>query len=146
MQPLARADRVRSNFVTNLSRSVSLSLFAGDDSELSFVTNMNTPIELIIPRDPQSQPTPMHLQQVTRSNASGLFDLQWVNVSAYEYAISIHVQMLPVNGSRSYLLIYKFDGTPQVNSSMRDVDGWRLLCAASEFERVCDPICAYINV
>jgi hypothetical protein len=133
MQPLARADRVRSDFVTNLSRSVSLSLFAGDGSEMSLVTNMSTPIELIIPRDPHSRPAPMRLQHVTRSNASGLFELQWVNVSAYEYAISMHVQMLPVNGSRSYLFIYKFDGTPRVNSSMRDVDGWRVLCVAGEF-------------
>lgn len=40
--------------------------------------------------------------------------------------------MKPMNDNVSYLMIYRFDQSPQLNSSIRLIDGWTLFCSSSE--------------
>jgi hypothetical protein len=42
--------------------------------------------------------------------------------------ISVHLEIHPLNTHVAYLLIYKFDQIPQLNSSINQIDGWTLLC------------------
>ena len=52
MHPLASAGESRSLAQTNLSTSLALSLLGANGKELSVHSDLDHPIELIIPRDP----------------------------------------------------------------------------------------------
>ena len=97
-------------------------------------TNLSQPIEITIPRD-QNLPVPsMILQNVTslslRPHAQ-TFNLHFVNLSTLTSSFSIHLQMRPLNSNLSYLLIYAFDRSPRLNTSINDIDGWSLFCCSS---------------
>jgi hypothetical protein len=40
--------------------------------------------------------------------------------------------MHPLNNTLGYMLIYKFDGIPQLNSSINQINGWSILCPKSD--------------
>lgn len=123
--------RVSSN--TNLSRSISLSLVDANDNEMSVRTNSSQPIEVIVPRDPQLLVAPMAVQDVTAMNSTSrqsLFQLHVVDLSSV-LPVSVHWEIEPVNSSLAYLLVYRFDGIPQLTGSINAIDGWTLLCPAS---------------
>ena len=76
----------------------------------------------------------MILQNVTALSLlphAQTFNLHFVNLSTQTASFSIHLQLRPVSISVSYLLIYKFDQSPRLNSSISDIDGWSLLCSSS---------------
>ena len=131
MQPLASFDK-SAQFLTNLSRSVSLTVVDETGEEMTVKTDTDHLIEIIIPRDPRFVLPPMTLFNVTSSTTNSthhqVFYYHYVNITS-SLAISIHVEIHPLDVNISYLLIYKFDGIPQVNSSMKNVDGWTMLCA-----------------
>ena len=134
MNRLAVGDRSATAPNTNLSRSVSFSLLDRDGNEVMVQTNLSRPIEIIIPRD-QNLPVPsMMLQNVTslslRPHAQ-TFNLHFVNLSSVTSSFSIHLQMRPLNSNLSYVLIYAFDRSPRLNSSINDIDGWSFLCSSS---------------
>ena len=134
MGRLAVADQSATAPNTNLSRSISFSLLDRDGNEVTVQTNFSQPIEIIIPRD-QNLPVPsMMLQNVTslslRPHAQ-TFNLHFVNLSTLTSSFSIHLQMRPLNSNLSYLLIYAFDRSPRLNSSINDIDGWSLFCCSS---------------
>ena len=136
MQPLASVGSSRSLSNTNLSTSLALSLLDADGNELSVHADADHPIELIIPRDPNVLMPPMALQNVTALAGSPhqqIFNLHFVNITN-ALAVSVHLEMRPLNTSAGYLLIYRFDSAPQLNSSMHLVDGWAPLCPASEHQ------------
>lgn len=137
MQPLAPADRNRSQSNTNLSTTLSLSVLDQNGNELPFHTDTEQPIELIIPRDPNAVVPPVTLQNVTAlgsSPHSQLFNLHSVNItSSNNPNVSVHMEMYPLNRSLGYSLIYKFDSPPQLNSSLSRIDGWSLFCPSSEY-------------
>jgi hypothetical protein len=134
MQPLASADQSQSN--TNLSTSISLSLLDRNGNEISIPTTLDHPYEFIIPRDPNVIISTMTLQNVTSMNTTAhhlLFNLHYINiVQSSNLTVSVHIEMEPLNTSLAYLMIYKFDSSPQLNSSTNLTDGWSLFCPSSE--------------
>jgi hypothetical protein len=134
MQPLAAADQSGSQLNTNLSRSISLSILDENLNEISIQTNLNDSIEIVIPRDPNLIISSMYLQNVISTNFTlhnQLFNLHYVNISS-TYAISVHFEIRSLNSNLGYLFIYKFDSSPQLNSSIDQIDGWTLFCPSSE--------------
>jgi len=105
---------------TNVSRSISFSLFDSDGKEIS----VDYPIEIFIPRDPNRILPPMILQNVT--SCQQLFNFHYVNITTI-LSISVHIEIEPLNSSVGYLLIYKFDKIPQLN----EIDGWTVFCPSN---------------
>ncbi|CAF0849209.1 unnamed protein product [Adineta steineri] len=115
---------------TNLSRSVSLSIIDQNGNEISFKANENNSIKLIIPRDPNVLIPSMYLQNVTSINSTInnlLFNYHYINITS-SLPISVHFEIHSLNRSLAYLFIYKFDQTPQLNSSINLIDGWTMFC------------------
>jgi hypothetical protein len=130
---LAVADRSATASNTNLSRSISFSLLDRDGNEVTVQTNLSQPIEIIIPRDQNLPVPPMILQNVTSLSLqphAQTFNLHFVNLSTLTSSFSIHLQMRPLNSNLSYVLIYAFDRSPRLNSSINDIDGWSLFCCS----------------
>ncbi|CAF3435136.1 unnamed protein product, partial [Rotaria sp. Silwood2] len=42
--------------------------------------------------------------------------------------MSVHFEIQPLDRSLGYMFIYKFNGTPHLNSSKINIDGWSLFC------------------
>jgi hypothetical protein len=137
VQPLAPADSSPLEIHNNLSRSVSLSVLDRQGNELAMRTTSTThPFQFIIPRDPNTFVPPMIVQNVTSMNNDAhrlIFNLHYLAVPFTSPFVtdSIHVEMQPLKISRAYLFIYRFDTAPQMNSSVRQIDGWSLLCPSS---------------
>ncbi|CAF0785734.1 unnamed protein product [Adineta steineri] len=115
---------------TNLSRSISLSIIDQNGNEVSFEAHQNNPIQLIIPRDPNVLIPSMYLQNVTSINSTInnlLFNYHYINITS-SLPISVHFEIHSLNRSLAYLFIYKFDQTPQLNSSINIIDGWTIFC------------------
>lgn len=135
VQPLASFGNSGSQSNTNLSRSISLSLFDRNGNEIPIRTNLGQSIELIIPRDPNLVVPSMTLQNVTSLNSTPhhlLFNLHFVNITN-SLSVSVHFEIQPLNTNIGYLFIYKFDSSPILNSSVNQIDGWTLLCPSSKF-------------
>jgi hypothetical protein len=132
MQPLAGADQSNSELNMNLSRSSSLTILDQNGDEISIETNLTHPIELIISRDPNLVVSSMTLQNVISTVHNQLFHLQYINITN-SLAISVHFEIHPLDMNVGYLFIYKFDGPPQLNSSINETDGWTLFCPSSKF-------------
>jgi hypothetical protein len=137
MQPLASAGASRSQANTNFSTSISLSLLDRNGNEVSISTGVNDSIEFFIPRDPNLRVPRMFLQNVTSMSGDQPFNLHFVNMAQFltnnNVTVSLHFEIRPLNRSIGYLFIYKFDSSPQLNSSINRTDGWSLLCPSSEF-------------
>jgi hypothetical protein len=137
MQPLASAGSFPSQTNTNLSTTVSLSVVDRNGNDASIRASIDHPIEFIIPRDVNLIVPSMTLQNVTSVAGDAhnqLFNLYYVNITQPHpnLTVSLHFEMRPLNTSLGYLMIYKFDGSPQLNSSINQIDGWSLLCPSSE--------------
>jgi hypothetical protein len=59
-----------------------------------------------------------------------LFHLNYVDIKS-TVTISVHLEIHPLNTSLAYLFIYKFDSSPVLNSSVKQIDGWTLFCPAN---------------
>lgn len=133
VQPLASFGNTPSN--TNLSRSISLSLFDHQGNEIPIQTNLTHPIELFIPRDPNVIIPSMTLQNVTSFNSTTqyqLFNLHFINIQN-SLPISVHFEIHPLDITLGYLFIYKFDSTPFLNSTINQIDGWTVFCPSSKY-------------
>lgn len=133
MEPLASFGSSRFQPNTNISRSLSLSIIDRNENEVLIQTNISNPIEIIIPRDSSLIVPRMTLHDVMSTNSTPhkqLFHLHYVNITS-TFAISVHLEIHPLNRNLSYLLIYKFDQIPQLNSSVNQIDGWILFCLSS---------------
>ena len=112
---------------------MSLSIYDSNGNEVPIQSTSNQSIEIIIPRDPNLAIPSMTSQNVTSLSSTPhyqLYNLHFVNITS-KLPISVHFQMRPHNISLAYLLIYKFDSSPQLNSSISVIDGWSLLCPSS---------------
>ena len=141
MNRLAVADRSATAPNTNMSRSTSFSILDRNGNELAVQADPLHPIEIIIPRD-ENLPIPsMVVQNVTSLSSvphAQTFNLHFVNLSTLTASFSIHLQLRPLFSNLSYLLIYKFDQSPRLNSSISDIDGWSLLCSSSLYSHFLD--------
>jgi hypothetical protein len=142
MQRLASADQSSSSSNTNLSTSLSLSILDQTGKEMALTTSAEDRFEFIIPRDPTLVVPAMARQNATSLSAiphSQLFNLHYINIhQSSALTISLHLEMRPVTVNVSYLLIYRFDGSPQLNRSVAQIDGWSLLCASSVYSHFID--------
>ncbi|CAF1184610.1 unnamed protein product [Adineta ricciae] len=130
MQPLASYGNSKLSFNTNLSRSLSFSILDQNQNEIPIRTPTNHSIKLIIPRDPNLLIPSMILYNVTSMNSTPhnlIFNYHYLNLSS-TLPTSVHWQIQPLNIAVAYLFIYRFDQTPQLNSSTNDLDGWTLFC------------------
>jgi hypothetical protein len=119
---------------------VSLTLVDADGNELPVSSDDH--FRLWIPRDPLAQLPPMSLQRVTHNQSNTTAHQLQFNYHHFSLEsrsrtnVSMHVEMQPMNttttASIGYLLIYRFDVAPRLNSSMREIDGWSLLCPSSK--------------
>ena len=109
---------------TNVSRSISFSLFDSNGNEIS----LDYSIEIFIPRDPNRILPPMIVQNVT--SRQQLFNFHYVNITTI-LSISVHIEIEPLNSSVGYLLIYKFDKIPKLNQSIYQIDGWTVFCPSN---------------
>jgi hypothetical protein len=130
MHPLASfgTSAVQSN--TNLSTSISLSILDQYGNEVPIQTNISQPIQIIIPRDPNLIIPSMNLQNVTSIPHNQIFNLHYVNITS-TLAVSIHLEIHPLDTTLAYLFIYKFDQSPKLNSSINQIDGWTLFCPSN---------------
>ncbi len=130
MERLAPGDNRDSSY-TNLSRLFSLSILDENGIDININTNMNNSIEFFIPRDPNFIIPSMFLQNVLSMNKKNfLFNLHLINLTQNNpnLTFSVHLEMQPMNLNLSYLLIYKFNDRPQLNS----MDGWKVFCSAGK--------------
>ena len=133
VQRLPLADQTSSQPNTNLSTAISLTLLDDHGQEITLPTSSNDPFELIIPRDsnlPHPEMIPQDVTAMSMDPHSQLFNLHYVNLSQpNRLAASLHFEMHPLDANLSYLLIYRFDRSPHLNSSIQQIDGWSLLCS-----------------
>ena len=119
---------------TNLSRSISLSIFDLNGFEIRMQTTERFPIKIVIPHDSNLRIPSMVLQDVTSMNSTfyyQLFNLHYLNITN-SLPISLHFEIEPLKNNISYLFVYKFDQSPQLNSSINETDGWTLFCSSSK--------------
>ena len=141
MNRLAVADRSATAPNTNLSRSISFAILDRDGNDVAVATNTSQLIEIIIPRDENLLVPPMILQNVTSLSLiphAQTFNLHFVNLSAMTASFSIHLQLRPISSNLSYLLIYKYDQPPRLNSSINYMDGWTLFCSSDLYSYFLD--------
>jgi hypothetical protein len=103
----------------NLSRSYSLSIH--DENETEF----------FLLRDLKLRISSMFLRNVTLVNTkNSLFNFHAINLTRnnLNLTFSIHFELSSLNLNLSYLLIYKFNDKPQLNSH----HGWTLFCSSKK--------------
>jgi hypothetical protein len=130
MQPLAASGNSRSSANTNVSTSLALSILDRNGNEIPIHTTADQPIALIIARDPNLIAPLMTLQNVSSTSMHNRsFNLHFVNLSRNTHlTVSVHLEVHPLDRTRAYWLIYRFDSAPHVNDSVSLLDGWSLLC------------------
>ena len=136
MQPLAPIGASQSQANTNMSTTISLTVRDEFGHEIPIHASVEQPIEFFIPRDPNLILPSMILQDVISKNIEQSFDLNVIylnqSVMNSNLTVSLHFEIQPLNTSLAYMLIYKFDDTPQLNSLINDTDGSVLLCPISK--------------
>jgi hypothetical protein len=125
---------------TNLSTLLSITFLDENSNEIPVHTSADQAIELLIPRDVNTVVPPMILQNVsivsTNSSINNRqFNLHFINItqSNTNISVSVHFEMRSFNLSLGYMMIYKFDGIPQLNSLINQIDGWSLMCPSSKW-------------
>ncbi len=127
MEPLASFGNAKSISNTNLSTSISLSILDQHGNELPLQTTKNQSFEIIIPRDANLIIPPMIEQNATSLPHNQSFHIHYVNITSI-VPISVHFQIQPVDPNLAYLFIYKFNQIPRLNSTINQIDDWRLFC------------------
>ena len=115
---------------TNLSRSLSIFILDQMQNEISIKTNLQSPVELIIPRDPNLILPEMHLQNVTDHNHSfhyQLIDLRQLQINR-DLTFSVHFQIQPIDRALAYYFVYRLHDTMELNQ----LDGSQFFCPSSE--------------
>jgi hypothetical protein len=104
------------------------------------VNNLPSPIEIIIPRDANLLLPSMTLENITGQNQSTTannnrqFTLYYVNVTspAPSLTLSATFEFKSDNSALGFMVIFRFDGIPILNSSMNQTDGYRVFCPAGK--------------
>ncbi|CAM4932617.1 unnamed protein product [Rotaria socialis] len=134
IQPLAVASVTPGQVNTSLSTMISLSILDSHGKEISIHTDNEQPIEFFIPRDPNLIIPSMALYNVTLiHDAKHQFYFHLINItqSNVNLTVSLHIEMRPRNRSLNYLMIFRLDGQPQLNTLINNIDDWSLLCSSN---------------
>ncbi|CAF4044663.1 unnamed protein product, partial [Rotaria sp. Silwood2] len=129
----------RTQININMSRSVSLNLLDSNGTTIP-LNNLSTPIEIIIPRDPNLLLPPMKLQNVTeqttltKGNNNRQFSIYYINVtsSIESLTLSTTFEFKSDNLSLGYMVIFRFDAVPILNSTMNQTDGYKFFCPTAQ--------------
>ena len=125
----------------NSSRSVSFSLIDANGTEIP-MKDLSEEISVIIPRDPNIIMPEMALQNVTALNTGAnlannnrQFALYYVNVtsSGENITVAATFELKSENSALAYLIVYRFDAIPVLNSTLNETDGFRVLCPLGNF-------------
>jgi hypothetical protein len=122
-----------------MSRSVSLSLFDADGTTLS-VNNLSSPIKITIPRDSNLILPSMTLENITgqtvstTANNNRQFSLYYVNVTSPSPSLTLSAtfEFKSDNAALGFMVIFRFDAIPILNSSMNQTNGYQVFCPAGE--------------
>ena len=130
VQPLAVAGQSSAGGNTNLSTSIFLTLVNENGTDILFHVNGTEPIELLIPRDPNSIVSLLNWERKTTQNGSNrTMHMHFLNLARKaDLEISVHLEIRPLVPSTAYWLVFRFDDPPQINSTSNLTDGWSLLC------------------
>jgi len=123
----------------NTSRSISLSLLDTSGTTIA-VNNLPSSIEIIISRDSNLLLPSMTLENVTgqtvaiKANNNPQFSLYYVNVtsSAENLTLSATFEFKSENSTIGFMIIFRFDAIPVLNSSMNQTDGYKVYCPAGK--------------
>ena len=114
---------------TNLSRSLSISILDQRQNEISVKTNPQSPVELIIPRDPNLILPEIVLQNVPDlSFHYQLIDLQQLQINR-DLTFSVHFQIQPIDRTLAYYFVYRLHDTMELNQ----LDGSQFFCPSSKY-------------
>jgi hypothetical protein len=122
-----------------MSRSVSLSFLDSTGTTRTLI-NLQQQIEIIIPRDSSLTLPAMTLQNVTgqttstTGNNNRQFSLFYVNVTGPSKLITLSAtfEFKSDNPALGFVVIYRFDAIPILNSSMNITDGYKVFCPAGK--------------
>lgn len=66
----------------------------------------------------------------TKPNNNRFFSLYFVNVTGTTKALTLSAtfELQPDTSTPGYLIIYRFDGIPTLNSTIRLMDGFKIFC------------------
>jgi len=109
---------------TNLSRSLSLSILDKNGVKIHVQTSLATPIEFIIPRDPN-----LIIQKMTEQNITNKSMLFNYHKYYLQQNYSFHLEFHSFNQQLSYLLTYRLDSSMKTN-----IDGWKYFCSMKQDE------------
>lgn len=135
--PMATAGLNGRTYVNiNMSRSVSLS-FIDETGSVIPVNNLASPIELIIPRDSSLTLPSMtfenvtgQIQSSTTPNNNRQFLLYYINVTAPTTSLTLSAtfEYKSDDPTLGFMIIYRFDAIPILNSTMNLTDGYDISC------------------
>lgn len=122
------------NTNTHFSRSISLSLVDSNGTEIPFHVTREEPIELFIPRDPNSVLAVLDWEYVNLSNGTNqTFKYHSINLKrSGDLTVSVHLELRPVDRTRHYWLFYRLNAPPQINETVFLFDEWSVLCPQSK--------------
>lgn len=119
-----------------MSRTLALTLYDSQGDTLA-VQNLPTPIQMTISRDPALLLPSMIYQNMTGQtisttgrNNNRQFALYYVNVTSASASLTLSatLEIKSENFSIGYMIIYRFDNIPVLNSSMTTIDGYQVFC------------------
>jgi hypothetical protein len=116
-----------------------VSLYGTDGTTLS-ANNLSSPIRIVIPRDSNLLLPSMTFENVTgqtvstTANNNRQFSLFYVNVTSESPSLTLSAtfELKSNNPALGYMVIFRFDAIPVLNSSMNLTDGYRVFCPASK--------------
>jgi len=104
------------------------------------VNNLPSPIEMLIPRDSNLLLPSMIFENITGQNQSTSannnrqFTLYYVNVTSPTQSLTLSAtfEFKSNNSQLGFMVIFRFDAIPILNSSMNQTDGYRIFCPAGK--------------
>lgn len=125
-----------------MSRSVSVNLLEATGKIIS-MKNLPSSIRIIIPRDTNLLLPVMAYQNVTGMNTSSnitannnrQFALYYVNITTANenLTISATFELKPENASLGYMIIFRFDAIPILNSTVNQINDFKIFCPSGYF-------------
>jgi hypothetical protein len=109
------------------SSSIELSFYDVDLNEVEILDTYK-PIDIVISRDPSVSKHPYQYVNISQIKlASDSFILQ-NSFNLISTNASIHIELKPLNQSIGYILVFKLDFSPIVNSIQVDYDSFKIFC------------------
>ena len=111
-----------------MSSSIGLSIYDSETNNEIEIIQSKSPIDIIMPRD-KSVLSYSH-QFVNATNLefhNGSFYLQ-NNLNITSNNASIHIELMPLNLSIGYLLVFKMGYMPIINSTYADYTTFKIIC------------------